>query len=295
MKKEIAAFITAGLLVSGGYGAAAQNGTGQAAGVQHATVPFVISVTEPDIRGLHNAWGYGPEHQKVDKGAVSASGNLQKMPAPPQPFLKQKMHLGKDTEFIPVCYTNPEGAVTDERGNRPGLPWKDGDTLPFGELIVKKDVTAMAFVINFIIPGNQVPVEMKELFENDGAGQPAETAKKVMASANNMVLYNAEAMINGAFRSVIELENKYKIEKLPLDFATVQIKDIEPVQRKEKNVCTFGGRFLGQVDGFVMPLYFRAYIIKKGENCRILGVVTSDAEREMMKNGADRLAEESMK
>lgn len=295
MKKEIAAFITAGLLVSGCYGAAAQNETGQAAGVQHATVPFVISVTEPDIRGLHNAWGYGPEHQKVDKGAVSVSENPQKMPEPPQPFLKQKMHIGGDAEFIPVRYTNPKGAVTENRGNRPGLPWKDGDAVPFGELIVKKDVTAMAFVINFIIPGNQVPVEMKELFENDGAGQPAETAKKVMASANNMVLYNAEAMINGAFRSVIELENKYKIEKLPLDFATVQIKDIEPVQRKERNVCTFGGRFLGQVDGFLVPLYFRAYIIKKGENCRILGVVTSDAEREMMKNGADRLAEESMK
>ena len=294
MKKEIAAWITAGLLVFGGYGAAAQNGTGQAAGVQHATVPFVISVTEPDIRGLHNAWGYGPEHQNVDKGAVSDSKNLPKMPDFPHPFLKQKMHLGGDAEFIPVRYTNPESTVTDEQGNRPGLPWKDGDVLPFGELIVKKDVTAMAFVINFIIPGNQVPVEMKALFENDGAGQPAETAKKVMASAN-MVLYSAEAMMNDAFRSGIAFENKYKIEKLPLDFATVQIKDIEPVQRKEKNVCTFGGRFLGQVDGFIMPLYFRAYIIKKGENCRILGVVTSDAEREMMKNGADRLAEESMK
>lgn len=295
MKKKITAWITAGLLVFGGYGAAAQNGTGQAAGVQHATVPFVISVTEPDIRGSYNAWGYGPEHQKVDKDAGSASVNLQKMPEPPQPFLKQKMHLGGDAEFIPVRYTNPEGAVTENRENRPGLPWKDGEVLPFGELIVKKDVTAMAFVINFIIPGNQVPVEMKALFENDGAGQPAETAKEVMASANNMVLYNAEAMINGALRSGIALENKNKKEKLPLDFATVQIKDIEPVQRKEKNVCTFGGRFLGQVDGFIMPLYFRAYIIKKGENCRILSVVTSDAEREMMKNGADRLAEESMK
>ena len=294
MKKEIAAWITAGLLVFGGYGAAAQNGTGQAAGVQHGMGYIsVVDAAKPEI-GSYNAWGYGPEHQKIDKGAVSASGNLQKMPEPPQPFLKQKMHLGKAAEFIPVRYTNPEGAVTENRGNRPGLPWKDGDVLPFGELIVKKDVTAMAFVINFIIPGNQVPAEMKELFENDGAGQPAEKAKKVMASAN-MTLYSAEAMMNDAFRGLIELQNKYKIEKLPLDFATVQIKDIEPVQRKEKNVCTFGGRFLGQVDGFLVPLYFRAYIIKKGENCRILGVVTSDAEREMMKNGADKLAEESMK
>ena len=252
-----------------------------------------FDAAKPEI-GSYNAWGYGPGHQKIDKSTVSASGNLQKMPAPPQPFLKQKMHLGEDAEFIPVRYTNPEGAVTDEQGKHSGLPWKDGDVLPFGELIVKKDVTALAFVINFIIPGNQVPAEMKALFENDGAGQPAETAKKVMASAN-MTLYSAEAMMNGVFRSGIELENKYKIEKLPLDFATVQIKDIEPVQRKEKNVCTFGGRFLGQVDGFIMPLYFRAYIIKKGENCRILGVVTSDAEREMMKNGADKLAAESMK
>lgn len=284
MKKEIAAWITAGLLVFGGYGAAAQNGMGYFS---------ILDAAKPEI-GSHNAWGYGPEHQKVDKGAGSASVNLQKMPAPPQPFLKQKMHLGKDTEFIPVRYTNPKGAVTDERENQPGLPWKDGDVLPFGELIVKKDVTALAFVINFIIPGNQVPAEMKALFENDGAGQPAETAKKVMASAN-MILYSEEAMMNDGFRSGIVLENKYKKEKLPLDFATVQIKDIEPVQRKEKNVCTFGGRFLGQVDGFIMPLYFRAYIIKKGENCRILGVVTSDAEREMMKNGADKLAEESMK
>ena len=40
MKKEIAAFITAGLLVSGGYGAAAQNETGQVAGVQHGWVIF---------------------------------------------------------------------------------------------------------------------------------------------------------------------------------------------------------------------------------------------------------------
>lgn len=294
MKKEIAAFITAGLLVSGGYGAAAQNETGQAAGVQHGMGYISISdAAKPEI-GSYNAWGYGPGHQKIDKSTVSASENPQKMPEPPQPFLKQKMHIGGDTEFIPVRYTNPEGAVTDERGKHSGLPWKDGDVLPFGELIVKKDVTAMAFVINFIIPGNQVPAEMKALFENDGAGQPAETAKKVMASAN-MVLYSAEAMMNDAFRSGIAFENKYKIEKLPLDFATVQIKDIEPVQRKEKNVCTFGGRFLGQVDGFIMPLYFRAYIIKKGENCRILGVVTSDAEREMMKNGADKLAEESMK
>lgn len=294
MKKEIAAFITAGLLVSGGYGAAAQNETEQAAGLQHGMGYIsIFDAAKPEI-GSYNAWGYGPGHQKIDKSTVSASGNLQKMPAPPQPFLKQKMHLGKDTEFIPVRYTNPEGAVTDEQGKHSGLPWKDGDVLPFGELIVKKDVTAMAFVINFIIPGNQVPAEMKALFENDGAGQPAETAKKVMASAN-MVLYSAEAMMNGAFQSGIALENKNKKEKLPLDFATVQIKDIEPVQWKEKNVCTFGGRFLGQVDGFIMPLYFRAYIIKKGENCRILGVVTSDAEREMMKNGADRLAEESMK
>lgn len=252
MKKEIAAWITAGLLVFGGYGAAAQNGMGYFS---------ILDAAKPEI-GSHNAWGYGPEHQKVDKGAGSASVNLQKMPEPPQPFLKQKMHLGGDAEFIPVRYTNPEGAVTENQGNRPGLPWKDGDVLPFGELIVKKDVTAMAFVINFIIPGDQVPVEMKALFENDGAGRPAETAKKVMASAN-MVLYSAEAMMNDAFRSGIALENKYKIEKLPLDFATVQIKDIEPVQRKEKNVCTFGGRFLGQVDGFIMPLYFRAYIIKK--------------------------------
>lgn len=294
MKKEIAAFITAGLLVSGSYGAAAQSGTEQAAGVQNGMVYIsVVDAAKPEI-GSYNAWSYGPGHQKIDKNAVSASGNLQKMPAPPQPFLKQKMHIGKDAEFIPVRYTNPKGAVTDERGNRPGLPWKDGDVLPFGELIVKKDVTAMAFVINFIIPGNRVPAEMKALFENDGAGRPAETAKKVMASAN-MTLYSAETIMNGGFRSGIALENKYKKEKLPLDFATVQIKDIEPVQRNEKNVCTFGGRFLGQVDGFLVPLYFRAYIIKKGENCRILGVVTSDAEREMMKNGADRLAEESMK
>ena len=294
MKKEIAAFITAGLLVSGSYGAAAQSGTEQAAGVQNGMVYIsVVDAAKPEI-GSYNAWSYGPGHQKIDKNAVSASGNLQKMPAPPQPFLKQKMHIGKDAEFIPVRYTNPKGAVTDERGNRPGLPWKDGDVLPFGELIVKKDVTAMAFVINFIIPGNRVPAEMKALFENDGAGRPAETAKKIMASAN-MTLYSAETIMNGGFRSGIALENKYKKEKLPLDFATVQIKDIEPVQRKEKNVCTFGGRFLGQVDGFLVPLYFRAYIIKKGENCRILSVVTSDAEREMMKNGADRLAEESMK
>ena len=117
MKKEIAAWITAGLLVFGGYGAAAQNGMGYFS---------ILDAAKPEI-GSHNAWGYGPEHQKVDKGAGSASVNLQKMPEPPQPFLKQKMHLGGDVEFIPVRYTNPEGAVTDERGKHSGLPWKDGD------------------------------------------------------------------------------------------------------------------------------------------------------------------------
>ena len=112
MKKEIAAWITAGLLVFGGYGAAAQNGMGYFS---------ILDAAKPEI-GSHNAWGYGPEHQKVDKGAGSASVNLQKMPEPPQPFLKQKMHLSGDAEFIPVRYTNPEGAVTENRGNRPGLP-----------------------------------------------------------------------------------------------------------------------------------------------------------------------------
>ena len=84
MKKEIAAWITAGLLVSGGYGAAAQNGTEQAAGVQHGMGYIsVVDAAKPET-GAHNAWGYGPEHQKIDKGAGSSSVNLQKMPEPPQ-------------------------------------------------------------------------------------------------------------------------------------------------------------------------------------------------------------------
>ena len=51
MKKEIAAWITAGLLVFGGYGAAAQNGMGYFS---------ILDAAKPEI-GSHNAWGYGPE------------------------------------------------------------------------------------------------------------------------------------------------------------------------------------------------------------------------------------------
>ena len=60
MKKEIAAFIMAGLLVSGGYGAAAQNEMEQAAGVQHGMGYISISdAAKPEI-GSYNAWGDGP-------------------------------------------------------------------------------------------------------------------------------------------------------------------------------------------------------------------------------------------
>ena len=59
MKKEIAAFITAGLLVSGGYGAAAQNETGQAAVVQHGMVYIsVVDAAKPET-GAYNAWESG--------------------------------------------------------------------------------------------------------------------------------------------------------------------------------------------------------------------------------------------
>ena len=67
MKKEIAAFITAGLLVSGGYGAAAQNETEQAAGVQHGMGYIsVVDAAKPEI-GSYNAWGTDRSIKKLTR------------------------------------------------------------------------------------------------------------------------------------------------------------------------------------------------------------------------------------
>ncbi len=209
----------------------------------------------------------------------------------PGPFLTQEFSLGNGAVFRPIV-------LPEQYGKEMAENLKTGQktfTLPMGQLVVEKGVTASAWIIDFAFSKESLSSnDVNELFVFDAKGQPGQAAQMAVGMAN-MFLMGAENLINAGIQENIAERNKTAERKIPANFAHVSIKDLEYIRPVGTDMYTMGGRIWAEVDGFLVPAYFRAYLMKKGNEYRGMAAITSDAEKEMVKEEIEKLAKASLK
>lgn len=272
-----------------GVSGIAGTGAGSGAGYTGKRVVFVKASDEEGASGTGSGEGYmGPDvgysgrpnvdvkDTRGESGAVSVSGAVSAHVAGDAGQIASlgafldKMDLGNHRKYVPY----PMGDLEKEH---PGLK------SPVGQLqFTKNGITMTADVLNGSLPKTgQAGQMLSGLFDTDKKGNPsAEGAFKVMLF--NQMLEKAPTVINEKILSIIADARKQTGEPIPFSIAHVDFRSVEPLHRvkTEKTVYTTGTRVLIYFDGWVFPMYLKAYVWQDGDNYRFVGITAVDSQKD---------------
>lgn len=162
---------------------------------------------------------------------------------------------------------------------------------PIGQLQVKKDgITMTADVVNFTVPKGDGQQMLDGLFTVDKEGNPsAEGALKILLF--NQALGKAPAFLNEKILEGIAMMRKQTGEPIPYSIMHIDFRSVEPLQRMkgDRTVYTTGSRVLLYVDGWIFPMYMKAYLYKEGDDYRAIGIFASDSVKTEAIEGGNQL------
>lgn len=199
------------------------------------------------------------------------------------PYLVRPVTLSDKASYVP--------ALGASEITSPAAKARTGRAL-LGQLrVTGKDVTASAFIYNEALqsPKTAAPDEedvLAELFNGSKEGK------------ENIDLYNEfvpafSYMINEEVQESIAQKNRKDKTAIPENIFHFSLNDFKKLQSFGKDGYSTSGRILATVDGWVIPLYAKAYILKNGDTYRLLAGVTSDPSRDMISPALDSLARQA--
>lgn len=198
-------------------------------------------------------------------------------------FLDQ-MDLGNHMSYVPY----PMGDLAKEH---PDLK------SPIGQLQVRKNgITMTADVLNFQKSTADMKGIMSGLFVKGKDGQvSAEGAFKTMLF--NQMLEKAPTVINEKILEGIADVRKRTGEPIPFSIAHVEFRSVEPLHlvKTDQMVYTTGTRVLAYFDGWIIPMYLKAYVWQEGDNYRFVGIFASDSQKEAALDAGGEMMERIMK
>lgn len=235
-----------------GYGPSGESGAGEGAGFAETAVDNVSAA----VPGL-------AEEAKALKEAGA--------------FLDSR-NLGNHMKYVAYPFID---VVKDH----PGL------YSPIGQLQVKKDgITMTADVVNFTVPKRDGQQMLDGLFTVDKEGNPsAEGTLKILLF--NQALGKAPAFLNERILEGIAMARKRMGEPIPYSIMHVDFRSVEPLHRMngDRTVYTTGSRILLYADGWIFPMYIKAYLYKEGDDYRTLGIFASDSVKTEAIEGGNQL------
>lgn len=199
------------------------------------------------------------------------------------PYFLRPVSLSGKASYVP--------ALGASELNAPEAKARTGKAL-LGQLrVTGKDVTASAFIYNEALQSPKTAASdeedvLAELFNGSKEGK------------ENIDLYNEfvpafSYMINEEVQESIARKNKKDKTAIPEDVFHFSLNDFKKLQPFGKDGYSTSGRIVATVDGWVIPLYAKAYILKHGDTYRLLAGVTSDPSRDMISPALDSLAEQA--
>lgn len=258
--KMITAAVLSGALLAGGAAFAAD---ADIIGGADAETAIVIE-EKPDGATTCPEGGEAPT---VIEGAAAQSADLIGGVLGDEKFLEE-MKISSAVRYVPAR-----------------LP-KEKRALPVGQLQIKKNGTESAvYVMNCVISKKETKADIAPLF---AAGSSSE--KGLILLVANGVATQAEGMLNEKILAGIEALRKEWKEPIPYDIMRVELRDIEMLHEMEdRRAYTAGVRFFAYADGWVIPMYAKAYLYPDGKDYRVVGLLANDSERKEAREAGDLL------
>lgn len=170
----------------------------------------------------------------------------------------------------------------------------EGALCPLGQIQLRRDGRLLtADVVNFSLTDSETGGRLGGLF---GAEEDAGPGDALLVFLFNQMLERAPEAINGKILETVSQLRKTTGEAIPYSIARVDFRSVEPLRRLSGRhaVYTAGMRVLIYADGWVFPMYVRAYIDKKGEAYRVIGLFAGDSQKDAAMEGGRFLAEDLM-
>lgn len=158
--------------------------------------------------------------------------------------------------------------------------------LPMGQLQIKKNgTTSVVYVLNCVLSEKETKEHIAPLFAEGSSSERGLLLLVVNAAATQ-----AEGMLNEKILEGIEALRKEWKDPIPYNVARVELRDIEPLhETEERRAYTAGVRFFAYADGWVVPMYVKAYLYPDGKDYRVVGLLANDSERKEAKEAGDLL------
>ena len=197
---------------------------------------------------------------------VIGAADLRPLPA---------MKLSDTMEYVPF-------QLTDEKGKE--IP------IPFGQLRIREGgILETAGVVCVTLPDDQeLSAALSGLFDKED-GPTAEGVMKI--GLFNMMLGKAEPMMNAFLLEQIGKLRETSGEPVPYSIAHIELRSTEALRamQREPLIYTTGTRALIYADGWIIPVYLKAYLFKEDGAYRAALLFTNDSEKDAAQRAGDLL------
>ncbi len=190
------------------------------------------------------------------------------------PGLSENLKLSDDAEF--VVMRNP----------------KSGEPLSMGQIwLSQKDVDMTAQVISFMSDAPEIEEEFAGVFASDENGNVGKECVDALKKFN-MKLSTLPLSVNMGILKAVEDIRAATGKDVPYSIAYADFRAVESLHllRAPTRIATTGVRLYLYADGWVIPMYVKAYVWQEDEGYRFLLTFSADNEKDPLIKASDALA-----
>ena len=169
---------------------------------------------------------------------------------------------------------------------------KFGETLPVGQIYVsQKDVDMTAYVLTFASDAPEVADALDGVFTLDENGQVGKECVEALRVFNEKLVALPVAANMGILKAVEGIRAATG-EDIPYSMFYTDFRAVESLHllRAPVRIATTGVRLYLYADGWVLPMYVKAYVWPEDGGYRFLLTEMADAEKDALTDASDRLA-----
>ncbi len=169
---------------------------------------------------------------------------------------------------------------------------KSGETLPMGQIYVsQKNVDMTAHVFSFASDAPEVAEVLAGVFASDENGNVGKECLDALKAFNDN-LAGLPVAANMGILKAVEGIRAATGEDIPYSLFYTDFRAVESLHllRAPVRIATTGVRLYLYVDGWVLPMYVKAYVWQEGGGYRFLLTEMADAEKDALMKTSDALA-----
>ncbi len=169
---------------------------------------------------------------------------------------------------------------------------KSGEALPVGQIcLTKKDVDMTAHVFSFVTHAPEVADALDGVFASDENGNVGKECVEALKVFNEKLIGLPIAANMGILKAVEGLRAATG-EDIPYSLFYTDFRAVESLHllRAPVRIATTGVRLYLYMDGWVLPMYVKAYVWQEDGGYRFLLTEMADAEKDALLKASDALA-----